>query len=170
MQKVIFLDRDGVINEDYGYVGKIEDFKFIDGVFEACKSFKNLGYEIVIVTNQSGIARGYYSEDEFLKLTSYMQDEFLKKEISILKTYYCPHLPNSNCSCRKPKSGMILKALDEFDINLDNSWLIGDKLSDIECAKNANIKNRVLIDKNAKENGDFFVAKNLFDTLKYITK
>ena len=170
MQKVIFLDRDGVINEDYGYVGKIEDFKFIDGVFEACKSFKNLGYEIVIVTNQSGIARGYYSEDEFLKLTSYMQDEFLKKEISILKTYYCPHLPNNNCSCRKPKSGMILQALDEFDINLDNSWLIGDKLSDIECAKNANIKNRVLIDKNAKENGDFFVAKNLFDTLKYITK
>ena len=170
MQKVIFLDRDGVINEDYGYVGKIEDFKFIDGVFEACKSFKNLGYEIVVVTNQSGIARGYYSEDEFLKLTSYMQDEFLKKEISILKTYYCPHLPNNNCSCRKPKSGMILQALDEFDINLDNSWLIGDKLSDIECAKNANIKNRVLIDKNAKENGDFFVAKNLFDTLKYITK
>lgn len=168
MKKVIFLDRDGVINQDYGYVYKIEDFKFIDGVFEACRSFKKLGYEIVVVTNQSGIARGYYSEEEFLKLTSYMQNEFLKNGISILKTYYCPHLPNSNCECRKPKTGMILKALDEFDISLEKSWLIGDKLSDIECAKNANIKNRVLIDTKYEKNSDFFVAKNLFDSLKYI--
>lgn len=102
-KKIIYLDRDGVINEDFGYVSKIENFKFVNGVFEACKEFLALGYEIIVVTNQSGIGRNYYSEDEFLELTKYMKNEFKKKDIDILNVYYCPHNPDDNCYCRKPR-------------------------------------------------------------------
>ena len=123
-KKIIYLDRDGVINEDFGYVSKIENFKFVNGVFEACKEFLALGYELIVVTNQSGIGRNYYSEDEFLELTKYMKNEFKKKDIDILNVYYCPHNPDDNCSCRKPKTGMILQSLNDFEINLNNSWLL----------------------------------------------
>ncbi|OCL83700.1 D-glycero-beta-D-manno-heptose 1,7-bisphosphate 7-phosphatase [Arcobacter porcinus] len=167
-KKVIFLDRDGVINKDFGYVSKIENFNFCEGVFEACKEFLNLDFEIVIVTNQSGIGRGYYTIEDFKTLTNHMLNEFKKMDINILKVYFCPHNPDEDCSCRKPKNGMILEALNDFEIDLNNSWLIGDKLSDIECAKNANIPNRVLINEKDEKNKDFFVAKSLFDSLKYI--
>ncbi|QKF72683.1 D,D-heptose 1,7-bisphosphate phosphatase [Aliarcobacter faecis] len=169
MQKrVIYLDRDGVINEDFGYVYEISKFKFISGVFEACKEFLNLGYEIIIITNQSGIGRNYYTKEEFETLTNYMLEEFKKQDINILKVYFCPHSPEENCSCRKPKEGMILQSLNDFKIDLENSWLIGDKISDIECAKNGNIANKILIDKKESSNKDFFVAKSLIDSLKYI--
>ena len=167
-KKIIYLDRDGVINEDFGYVYKIENFKFCEGVFEACREFLALGYEIIIVTNQSGIGRLYYSEDEFLELSKYMKNEFKKENIPILNIYYCPHNPDDNCSCRKPKAGMILQSLNDFDIDLQNSWLIGDKKSDIECAKNGKIGNSILISKEDEKHKECFVAKNLFDSLKYI--
>ncbi|WP_198306195.1 D-glycero-beta-D-manno-heptose 1,7-bisphosphate 7-phosphatase [Arcobacter vandammei] len=167
-KKIIYLDRDGVINEDFGYVSQISNFKFVDGVFEACKSFIDLGYEIIVVTNQSGIARGYYSLEDFKTLTNFMLDEFRKQGINILKVYFCPHSPEVNCECRKPKDGMILQSLNDFSIDLKNSWLIGDKISDIECAKNGNIANKILIDEEKVSNSEFFVAKNLFDSLKYI--
>lgn len=167
-KKIIYLDRDGVINEDFGYVSKVENFKFVDGVFEACRIFIELGYEIIIVTNQSGIGRGYYSLEDFQILTNYMLDEFRKQNIDILKVYFCPHAPEVNCECRKPKDGMILQSLNDFSIDLKNSWLVGDKISDIECAKNGNIANKILIDEEKVSNSEFFVAKNLFDSLKYI--
>ena len=169
-KKIIYLDRDGVINEDFGYVSKIENFKFINGVFEACKEFLTLGYELIVVTNQSGIGRNYYSEDEFLELTKYMRNEFKKEDIDILNVYYCPHNPDEDCSCRKPKAGMILQSLNDFEIDLNNSWLIGDKISDIECAKNANIPNRILINENIVDSKDFLLAKSLLDSVKYIKK
>ena len=167
-KKIIYLDRDGVINEDFGYVSQISNFKFVDGVFEACKTFIELGYEIIVVTNQSGIGREYYSLEDFTTLTNFMLDEFKKQGINILKVYFCPHAPEVNCECRKPKDGMILQSLNDFSIDLKNSWLIGDKISDIECAKNGNIANKILIDEEKVSNSDFFVAKNLFDSLKYI--
>lgn len=167
-KKIIYLDRDGVINEDFGYVSQISNFKFVDGVFEACKTFIKLGYEIIIVTNQSGIGREYYSLEDFKTLTNFMLDEFRKQGINILKVYFCPHAPEVNCECRKPKDGMILQSLNDFSIDLKNSWLIGDKISDIECAKNGNIANKILIDEEKVSNSEFFVAKNLFDSLKYI--
>ena len=169
-KKIIYLDRDGVINEDFGYVSKIENFKFVNGVFEACKEFLALGYEIIVVTNQSGIGRNYYSEDEFLELTKYMKNEFKKKDIDILNVYYCPHNPDDNCSCRKPKTGMILQSLNDFEINLNNSWLIGDKMSDIKKKKNGNIPNRILINENIVDSKDFLLAKSLLDSVKYIKK
>ncbi len=166
-KKIIFLDRDGVINYDYGYVSQIDKFEFIDGVFEACKYFQKLNYEIIIVTNQSGIGRGYYNEKEFYTLTQWILDRFKEHEINILKVYFCPHSPEEKCSCRKPNIGMIENACKDFDIDLDNSWLIGDKITDIQTAINANIKNYILID---SKDPDIITAKSLLDTINIIIK
>lgn len=166
-KKIIFLDRDGVINYDYGYVSKIDNFEFIEGVFEACKYFQKLNYEIIIVTNQSGIGRGYYNEKEFYTLTQWILDRFKEHEINILKVYFCPHSPEEKCSCRKPNIGMIENACKDFDIDLDNSWLIGDKITDIQTAINANIKNYILID---SKDPDIITAKSLLDTTNIIIK
>ena len=108
--KTIFLDRDGVINKEVNYLYKIKDFEFINGVFDACIFFQTLNYSIIIISNQSGIGRGIYSEDEYLKINKWMLNEFSLKNVSILDTFHCPHVPNSKCSCRKPKPGMFLKA------------------------------------------------------------
>ena len=115
--KTIFLDRDGVINEEIEYLYKIEDFKFINGVFDVCKFFEKLGYRIIIITNQSGISRGLYTEKDYQVLTNWMIREFELNGIKIFDTFHCPHHPSSNCSCRKPKPGMFLKAITTHDID-----------------------------------------------------
>lgn len=139
MKKAVFLDRDGVINVDKGYVSKIEDFCWCDGVFEALLELMKLGYALFIVTNQSGIGRKYYTLEDFERLNSYMLDEFYKKGIEIKKVYFCPHAPEQNCTCRKPSPQMILRAASEFNVDLKNSILIGDKESDIEAGKAAKV-------------------------------
>jgi len=146
--RAVFLDRDGVINEDFGYVGKIEDFKFRDGIFELLKLLQDLGYTLFVITNQSGIARGYYSKEDFLKLSKWMIDELKKRKIFIKDIEYCPHHPKitGECECRKPKPGMILNLAKKYNIILEDSILIGDKLSDIEAGKNAGIKKLYLIE------------------------
>ncbi|MDD3324700.1 MAG: D-glycero-beta-D-manno-heptose 1,7-bisphosphate 7-phosphatase [Sulfurospirillaceae bacterium] len=148
MKKAIFLDRDGVINVDKSYVYKIEDFEFCDGVFEALSYFQKLGYLLIIATNQSGIARGYYGEEDFLILSQWMKREFLKRGIVISAIYHCPHMPEQNCECRKPKSGMFLQAIADFDIDVSHSWMIGDKQSDIDASMGAGVKNNILLGKS----------------------
>lgn len=140
-QKALFLDRDGVVNRDIGYLHKEEDFVFIDGIFELCLHFQKLGFLIFVITNQSGIARGYYSIDQFIKLSAWMQNKFLLNGVTVNKVYFCPHLPeiSGECSCRKPNPGMILEASREFDLDLSESVLVGDKESDIEAGINAGI-------------------------------
>lgn len=118
-----------------------------------------MGYEIIVITNQSGIGRGYYTQEDFLNLTNWMIKEFNKNKIEILKVYFCPHSPSEDCECRKPKIGMITQSLNDFDIDLQNSWLIGDKTSDIQTAINANIPNRILIGED---------SNSLFDTINII--
>lgn len=173
-KKIIFLDRDGVINHDHGYVSDISKFEFINGVFQACNHFTKLGYEIIVITNQSGIGRKYFSENDFLNLTKWMSEEFKNNGINILKVYYCPHSPNENCNCRKPEIGMITQACNDFDIDLNKSWLIGDKISDIQTALKANIKNNILIKSSYNEKKDekiaSFTANSLFDTINIIKK
>ena len=149
MTKAVFLDRDGVINIDKAYVSKIEDFEFCEGVFEALKHFQNLGYLLIVVTNQSGIGRGYYSEENFQILSDWMQKELLHVKIKIDAIYHCPHAPEVNCACRKPKSGMFLKAIEDFDIDVANSWMIGDKETDMEAAIVAGIPNTILLGKTS---------------------
>lgn len=145
MQKAIFLDRDGVINVEKNYVYKKEDFEFIDGVFDTLKQLQELGYKLFIITNQSGIGRGYYTVDDFEKLTSWILSEFEKYQISISQVEFCPHNPDEECLCRKPKTGMIENILKNHKIDLEKSWLIGDKKSDILCGKSAGIKNTIQV-------------------------
>ncbi len=128
-----------------------------------------MGYEIIVITNQSGIGRGYYSKDDFLKLTNWMTNEFKENGITILNTYFCPHSPEENCTCRKPNIGMIQQSLNDFDIDLQNSWLIGDKMSDIQTAINIDIPNRILICKESNSEISL-TANSLFDTINIIKK
>ncbi|MEK6659725.1 MAG: D-glycero-beta-D-manno-heptose 1,7-bisphosphate 7-phosphatase [Campylobacterota bacterium] len=148
MNRALFLDRDGVVNVEINYLYKIEDFEFVDGILNLCKYYQDKGYIIIIVTNQSGIDRGYYSESDFNFLTSWMTKEFAKYGIEIKKVYYCPHHPDISlsCNCRKPSPGMILEAQKEYDIDLKNSILVGDKESDIEAALSAGIIETYLFD------------------------
>ncbi len=145
MNKAIFLDRDGVINIEKNYLYKIEDFEFVNGTFETLQKLQDSGFKLFIITNQSGIGRGYYSLDDFNKLTTWMLSEFKKSSITISEVELCPHSPNDNCLCRKPLTGMIDNILENYSIDLQNSWLIGDKSSDIQCAINANIKNTIQV-------------------------
>jgi len=148
MTPALFLDRDGVINVEKNYVCRKEDIEFIEPIFDICKKYQEKGFKIFIITNQAGIARGYYSVNDFLTLTKWMEAEFKKRGILISKTYYCPHHPDftGECLCRKPNPGMIMKAKEEFDIDLNVSVLIGDKQSDIDAGINAGIKQNYFID------------------------
>ena len=144
-QKAIFLDRDGVVNVEKDYLYKIEDFEFIDGLFEALQYLKSLGFLFFVITNQSGIGRGYYQEEDFLNLTKWMIEQFQQKGIEISQVEYCPHSPEVECNCRKPKTGMIEKIAQNFQIDFENSWIIGDKESDIECGINSGIRNTIQV-------------------------
>jgi D-glycero-D-manno-heptose 1,7-bisphosphate phosphatase len=144
-KKTLFLDRDGIINIDHGYVYRVEDFEFAEGIFEFLELFIEAGYRLFIVTNQSGIGRGYYSDKDFTVLTKWMLLEFEKRGIHIESVHYCNHAPEENCLCRKPQTGMVKAILLENSIDLKNSWLIGDKQSDIDLAHNANIAHTIAI-------------------------
>ena len=156
--RAVFLDRDGVINDDFGYVSKIEDFKFKEGIFELLELLQNKGFTLFIITNQSGIARGYYTKEDFLKLTDFMLKELEKREIFIKEVAYCPCHPdyNESCDCRKPNPKMVLDLAKKYNINLKESILIGDKQSDIEAGKNAGL------------NKNYLVKSNLFDIISQI--
>ena len=133
MKKAVFLDRDGTLNIDHGYVHKIDDFQFIEGSIDALKALKEMGYLLVLVTNQSGIARGYFSEDQFLQLTEWMDWSLADRGVDLDGIYYCPHHPEGKgeykeeCECRKPKSGMLLEAIKALKIDPAQS-IIGAKV------------------------------------------
>ena len=164
--KTIFLDRDGVINKEINYLHKIDDFEFIDGVFETCQYLISLDYQIIVITNQSGISRGYYTEKDFQIITEWMIAEFQKNDIIILDIFHCPHLPNSNCNCRKPKSGMLLDAKYKHNIDMQNSWLIGDKETDIIAANSSGITNTILVKSGHKINEVDSNAKYFLDSIQ----
>ena len=148
----VFLDRDGVINVDHGYVHDEHDFEYIDGVFEAAKAFKDMGYLLVLVTNQSGIARGMFSEDRFLSLTQWMDWNFVDNGVELDGIYYCPHHAEhgigdykQDCDCRKPKPSMFISARDFLKIDMANSVMIGDKAEDMMAAEAAGVGTKVLV-------------------------
>lgn len=145
--KAVFLDRDGVINKDYGYVHQVEKFEIYPQVFPALKKLQEAGFKLFVVTNQSGIAVGYYTEEDFHNVNNHMLSVFKKEGIKIEKVYYCPHHPEGvvpeltkKCECRKPESGMIKQAIKEFNIDPKQSFLIGDKETDIQAAHKEGIK------------------------------
>lgn len=151
MKRALFLDRDGTINQYGEYIYKIEDFKFIDGAIDFIKDFNCLGYKVFVVSNQAGIARGYYTENDLLKLQHYVDDVLLQHGAHIDEWFYCPHHPdkglapyNITCNCRKPKTGMVDKAVEKYDIDRQNSIMVGDKPWDIECGNRAGIQSFML--------------------------
>jgi D-glycero-D-manno-heptose 1,7-bisphosphate phosphatase len=150
--KVAFLDRDGVINKEINYLHKICDFKYTYNCIAGLKRLNEVGYEIIIVTNQAGIAKGYYTEFDYQVLTNWYLSDIEKSGVRILDVFHCPHHPEGivkdlsyHCNCRKPSSGMILEACDKYNIDLDNSLMIGDKATDLESALNAGINNVFLV-------------------------
>lgn len=170
MIKAIFLDRDGTIVEDVGYVYKIEDFNLIPNATKGLKLLKN--YMLFIITNQSGIGRGYYKLKDFIEYNKNVLKELKKHNIKIGKTYYCPHKPEENCECRKPNTKLIKDAEKKFKIDLKKSFVIGDKKADIELGKNVGCKTILVLTGNgmeAKNNvkPDYF-AKDLLDAAKWI--
>jgi len=143
----LFLDRDGVVNKNYGYVYKKDEFDFHHEIFEICNIAQNAKMPIVIVTNQSGLGRGYFSEADFLSLTDWMVTEFNRQGITIEKVLYALESPEkeSVSERRKPSPAMILEAAEEFNINLDESIFIGDKESDMLAAQRGGVRHRILI-------------------------
>jgi D-glycero-D-manno-heptose 1,7-bisphosphate phosphatase len=151
--KVAFLDRDGVINKEVGYLSHKDNFEFTHGCLDGLKILKRLGYSIIIITNQAGIARGYYTEDDYYLLTDYYVRLINQSGVDILRVYHCPHHPNGilrelavDCDCRKPKPGMLHTAMSDFDIDVENSILIGDKESDCEAGLIAGVKESFLVE------------------------
>lgn len=160
LRKAAFLDRDGVINKDKAYVHRWEDFEFVPGAIEGMRKLQDSGYTLVIVTNQSGLARGYYSEEDYLQLTQELRQYLASHGVQLAGVYHCPHHPKGTvppisieCNCRKPAPGMLIKAASELCLSLPDSILIGDKPSDIEAARAAGVGRAYLVESENPESG-----------------
>ena len=172
LNKVIFLDRDGTINEEINYLYKKDEFIFISGVVKAIKIFHQLGYKVIVITNQAGVARGYYSENDIEILHKYL-DELLRLEGTYIDAYYyCPHHPEGTiedykgkCECRKPNIGMIEQAAKDFDISLEDSIIVGDKEIDVQTGKNSGIGKCILVRSGHSFQEDETTADIIFDKL-----
>lgn len=175
MSKAIYFDRDGVLNKDTNYPHKIEDFVLLPKVIEALNLLKN-HFKFIIITNQSGIGRGYFTMDDFNKFNNHLLKTLEKHEIKFEKTYVCPHSPEENCNCRKPNITFIKQAEKEFDINLKESFVIGDHPHDINLGKNAGCKTIYLLTGHGeKHKGEItnkpnFTANNLLEAAQWILK
>ena len=176
VKRALFLDRDGVVNVEKNYVHRICDFEFVDGIFELTGAAQTHGYLPVVITNQAGIGRGYYSEADFLALTAWMKAQFLDRGIKVAGVYYCPFHETAGIGRyrrpsfdRKPNPGMLLKAQDELGIDLGGSVLVGDKLSDIEAGRRAGVGHLFLYGSGeADENEDYVGVDQLQDVNRLI--
>jgi D,D-heptose 1,7-bisphosphate phosphatase len=138
--KAVFVDRDGTINVDGPYLSDPDKFKMYPGVGNGIKKLKESGFKIIVITNQSGIARGYFTEKDLAEIHAKMKRELKKYEVELDGIYYCPHHPDDNCNCRKPKTGLLDKAIKDHDIVVEKSYMIGDKIHDIEAGKKIGTK------------------------------
>lgn len=142
-RKAVFLDRDGTINEDHGYIYRSCDFVLLPGVVDALRILQEMGYLLIVITNQSGIARGYYSESDYKVLSEYSRDLLARNNVFLTDEFYCPHLPNAkikeyclDCKCRKPRTGMFEEATDKYNIVYAKSYAIGDRIRDCSICFN----------------------------------
>lgn len=160
--KVAFLDRDGVINKDVNYLYKIEDFVYVPKAIIGMKKLQLLGYKLIIITNQAGIARGYYNENDYNILTDWMKNDLKNKGVCLLDVFHCPHHPDGvvkslsiSCNCRKPGIGMLQKASLKYSFDITSSILIGDKISDINAGLSYGIRNNFLVTTGKTSIGDY---------------
>jgi D-glycero-D-manno-heptose 1,7-bisphosphate phosphatase len=142
----VFLDRDGVINRDSGYTHRVEDFELLPGVVEELLRMQQLGFRLIVVTNQAGIARGFYTENDYAVFTGHMRAELVRSGVTLDAVYHCPHHTEGSiaelavaCECRKPAPGMLLRGIGEFGLDAKRCWLVGDKLSDVDAGKAAGL-------------------------------
>ncbi len=145
--KAVFLDRDGVLNREMGdYVRRVEDFHVLDN-FDALKTLQDRGYLLIIATNQGGLAKGWYTEEELAKMHRYLKEVYHSRDIEITDIFYCPHHPNftGDCDCRKPKPGLLLQGIEKYNIDPAKSYFIGDRERDMEAASAAGVKG-ILVD------------------------
>lgn len=182
MRKVIFLDRDGTINVEKSYLHKWEDFEFEKNAIEGLKKLKDLGYEFIVVTNQSGIGRGYYTEEDLVTLNNQMTEKLKEFGIEILECFYCPHHPEKgigkykvDCNCRKPNPGMLLEGIKKYDVDVENSFMIGDKKGDLEAGKKAGLKSILVLTGYGKKieeevKGNYLIAKDLLEVVTILKK
>jgi len=157
LKRIVFLDRDGVINQNRNdYVKNVNEFIFLPNSIEAIKKLNQIGFLIIIITNQSVVNRGIIPKKELEKIHEYMIKKIQMQEGKIEKIYYCPHRPDENCNCRKPKTGLFLKAMKDFDVDLQNSWFIGDSTSDQEAGESIGLRTIII-----KRNGNLMDAINI---------
>lgn len=143
-QAAVFLDRDGTINAEKGYVHKIGDWEWLPGAVDAIRHLNKLGLPVIVITNQAGVARGYYDEAAIDRLHAWVSGTLAQQGARIDAYYYCPHHPDfgadRNCGCRKPKPGLLLRARDQLGLDLERSYMVGDKISDVQAAQAANVR------------------------------
>lgn len=153
MQKIIFLDRDGVINVERGeYTYNVNDFVFVDGLFSALNKLQQHGFEFIVITNQGGISKGIYTHQQVLQLNHLIQEEFKKHQLQLLAVFYCPHHSDvEKCICRKPNSLLLEKAIAKYNVDCNNSFFIGDSDRDVEAAKKVGVKG-IKVNKNSNLN------------------
>ena len=171
--KAVFLDRDGTINIDFGYTHKIKDLEIFPNAMEGLKLLQDSGYKRIIITNQSGIARGYFTEEDYHTFMEEMYTRLGKEGINFNGEYFCPHHPDDNCNCRKPKTGMLEQAAEDFKLNLEKCWFVGDFKTDIECGKNAGCKTIHVLTGNRQKTAipeADYVTKDLLEASKIIIK
>jgi D-glycero-D-manno-heptose 1,7-bisphosphate phosphatase len=173
-RRALFLDRDGVINIDHGYVYLPEQTEWVPGIFELCRSAQGLGYDLIVITNQAGIARGYYDEAQFEAYTRWLHGQFANRGLPILATYHCPHHPTEGigelrrqCDCRKPEPGMILRASRELDVDLATSAFVGDKPSDMAAGRAAGVGHCFQVFAHRADSG--VATPSIDDAAKWLT-
>lgn len=164
MNKAVFLDRDGTLNVDYGYVHDIEHFELLPGVVETLQKLEEAGYLLIVITNQSGIGRGYYSEEEYLRFEKQIEQLFVEYGIHITAFYHCPHY-EEECDCRKPKAGLFYRAAREHKIDFSRSYAVGDQLRDLAICQCEPVKGIYL--GAAEDCSGYTCIKTFTELLKY---
>jgi D-glycero-D-manno-heptose 1,7-bisphosphate phosphatase len=183
VQRAVFLDRDGTIIEDTGYIGEIERVRFLPGVREAIQSLNGGGFKVIVVTNQAGVARGYFTEESVQKVNTFIGESLAREKALIDGFYYCPHHIEGiveeyrrDCYCRKPNPGMLEKAAHDFGIDLPRSFLIGDKESDIEAGNRAGCRTILIAGREhaGNELNDAatpdYIAPGLYEAVSWLVK
>jgi D-glycero-D-manno-heptose 1,7-bisphosphate phosphatase len=178
-QRALFLDRDGVVNEEVGYLHRAEGVRFVYGIFSLCRTAIGLGYRLIVVTNQAGIARGYYSEADFEELMEFMRGELRAEDVELDAVYYCPFHPvhgvgkyRQEHEDRKPGTGMLRRGAREFGLELSESVMVGDRCSDVGAANAAGLRQMFLISGTEAErcSGEYVPVNSLAEVESWLRK
>jgi D-glycero-D-manno-heptose 1,7-bisphosphate phosphatase len=170
MRKAVFIDRDGTLMLDTGYCHEPEKVRLIEGAAEGLRLLHDAGFFLVIVTNQSGLARGYFSEKELVAVNLRLRDELRAHGADFGAVFYCPHHPDDGCDCRKPRPGLILRAALEYSLELESSFTVGDQESDILAGKSAGTRTVMISDVGVSQSSADFIAKDLVEAAGIILR